>query len=234
MVEGVIRPSGNVSFMSNPKEQTATDWSHLLTDPDLVSHIGTLLQTYRDAPVKRREEALLEAMRKIKQQVAEEKNQPAGQAASAKRTAIEEKKPEPPPFQPPMDSKLFTQSTGDDRRKHPRIRCYVAVEVRLGGSDTPIWGNLSNVSAGGCFVETLEPIPRGMNLEIGLWVNNGKVWVKGIVLNGVVIQTNPCFGVRIRFTDMDASERDTLRFFLKFVEATTKPQEQGYAAQLKR
>jgi hypothetical protein len=35
---------------------------------------------------------------------------------------------------------------------------------------------------------------------------------------------------------MDASERDTLRFFLKFVEDTTKNYEKqnGYVAQLKR
>jgi hypothetical protein len=220
--------------MSNPKEQAASDWSHLLTDPDLVSHIGKLLQTYRDAPVNRREQALLEAMRQVKEEAAQEKTQPSGEPASATRPAVLEKKPEPPPFQPPADSKLFVPSGGEDRRKYPRIRCYVAVEVRLGGCDTPIWGNLSNVSAGGCFVETLEPIPKGTALEIGLWVNNGKVWAKGIVVNGVVIQTNPCFGIRVRFTGMDADERDTLRFFLKFVEATTKPREQGYAAQLRR
>jgi hypothetical protein len=219
--------------MSKPEEQSTKDWSHLLTDPDLVTHIGKLLQTYRDAPVNRREQALLEAMRQVKQEAVEGKNQSKGDAAgSAPRTT--EKQPEQPPFQPPLDSKLFSESTGDDRRRHPRIRCYVAVEVRVGGSTTPVWGNLSNVGAGGCFVETLEPIPKGTNLEVGLWVNNGKVWVKGIVLNGVVIQTSPCFGVRVKFNGMDAGERDTLLFFLKFVEQTTKPKGQGYAAQLKR
>jgi hypothetical protein len=217
--------------MSHSKQQSDNDWSHLLTDPDLVHHIGKLLQTYRDAPVNRREQALLEAMRQVKQEAAEAKA--SGKAAPSRPEKVE-RQPEPPPFQPPADSKLFVESSGDDRRRHPRIRCYVAVEVRLGGANAPVWGNLSNVSAGGCFVETLEPIPKGMNLEVGLWVNNGKVWVKGIVLNGVVIQTSPCFGVRVKFTGMDADERDTLRFFLKFVEQTTKPMERGYAAQLKR
>jgi hypothetical protein len=219
--------------MSKPEEQSTKDWSHLLTDPDLVTHIGTLLQTYRDAPVNRREQALLDAMRQIKQEAAEAKAHPE-KTQKADQPAGMKKQPEPPPFKPPAESKLLMQSNGDDRRRFPRIRCYVAVEVRLGNSNTPVWGNLSNVGAGGCFVETLEPIPKGTNLEVGLWVNNGKVWVKGIVLNGVVIQTSPCFGVRVKFTGMDAGERDTLLFFLKFVEATTKPREQGYAAQLKR
>lgn len=218
--------------MSKPEEHSTNDWSHLLTDPDLVTHIGKLLQTYRDAPVDRREQALLDAMRQIKQEAADSKNESSGKAPVS--VAPAEKQTEPPPFRPPEESKLLVQSDGNDRRRYPRIRCYVAVEVRLGNSNAPVWGNLANVGAGGCFVETLEPIPKGSNLEIGLWVNNGKVWVKGIVLNGVVIQTSPCFGVRVKFTGMDADDRDTLRFFLKFVEATTKPREQGYAAQLKR
>ncbi len=43
-----------------------SDWTRLLTDPDLVSHLGKLLQTYRDVSPERRETALLQAMREIK------------------------------------------------------------------------------------------------------------------------------------------------------------------------
>src|ERR1700727_1979904 len=43
-----------------------SDWTRLLTDPDLVSHLGKLLQTYRDVPAELRESALLQAMREIK------------------------------------------------------------------------------------------------------------------------------------------------------------------------
>src|SRR5450755_1467490 len=43
-----------------------SDWTRLLTDPDLVSHLGKLLQTYRDVPADQRETALLRAMREIK------------------------------------------------------------------------------------------------------------------------------------------------------------------------
>ena len=43
-----------------------TDWTRLLTDPDLVSHLGKLLQTYREVSPEQREPALLRAMREIK------------------------------------------------------------------------------------------------------------------------------------------------------------------------
>ena len=55
--------------MSNSKPNAAagTDWTELLADPDLSRNMGKLLQTYREAPPERREEALLAAMREIKQ-----------------------------------------------------------------------------------------------------------------------------------------------------------------------
>jgi len=104
------------------------------------------------------------------------------------------------------------------------------------GASTPDWGNLSNISPGGCFVETPAPLNTGVKLNIGLWVANGEIWVKGLVLSGVVTRTNPCFGIRIKFADLEPSERETLRQFLKYVESTTKSHQsqQGYLAQMKR
>jgi hypothetical protein len=42
--------------------------------------------------------------------------------------------------------------------------------------------------------------------------------------------------VRIKFSDLDSNERESLRQFLKFVESTTRgyKSEHGYLAQLKR
>jgi hypothetical protein len=138
--------------------------------------------------------------------------------------------------QPPFEPDLFTPSFGQDRRSYPRIRCFIAVELRCEGRDTPVWGNLANVSAGGCLIETVEPVRTSTKLEVGLWANNGKIWVKGIVINGIVTENNPTFGVRLQYTDMDPSGRETLRFFLKFVEDTTKNYEKqnGYLAQMKQ
>jgi hypothetical protein len=217
---------------SKTPQAVGTDWTRLLTDPDLVGHLGQLLQVYREAPPNKREEALLTAMREIK-------SQPAAKAAAAAANVAAQPVQPPIPVAaaeaPPFEPDIFTPSWGQDRRRYPRIKCFVAVELKLSGSETPIWGNLSNTSMGGCYVETVTPVKSGADVEIGLWVANGKIWVKGLVLNGVVIKSNPCFGVRVKF-GLEGPQRENLKQFLKFVETTTKVQnnESSYLQKLRR
>jgi hypothetical protein len=238
--------------MADPKStQQSADWTNLLTDPELVSHLGELLQTYREAAPEKREEALIQAMREIKRNSSGKVEQ---QSCSAKEVIAGTDVPAmnsedlrftessevpaslPAPTPPPFEPDIFTPSWGQDRRKFPRMKCFVAVELHIKGSPTPIWGNLSNTSMGGCFVESVTPIHSGSEVEIGLWVSSGKIWVKGIVLTGVVTKTAPAFGIRVKFGQMETNERESLREFLKFVENTTKGYEKqnGYLAQLKR
>ncbi len=205
-----------------------TDWTKILSDPDLVRHVGKLLQAYREAPADQREQALLKAMREIK----------AGSSTAAKSgPAAPEPQPVPTPASasPPFEPDLFSPNWGSDRRRHPRIKCFVAVELRVDETPTPIWGNLSNTSASGCLIETAQPVKTGAKVEIGLWVPNGKIWVKGFALSGVVSRTGPAKGVRVHFEGMAQGERDNLRQFLRFVQDTTRgtQTENGYFQLLK-
>lgn len=212
---------------SNTNVAPGTDWTRLLTDPDLVEHLGSLLQTYREAPAEKREEALLKAMRDIKTQATE--TTPQATAAPAVEPAS---MPGPEPVGqaeiPPFEPSTYVPSWVDDRRRFPRIKCFVAVELKVDGSETPIWGNLANTSMGGCYVETVTPVKSGSDVQIGLWVANGKIWIKGFILNGIVIKSNPCFGVRIKF-DVEGPLRDSLRQFIKHVETSTKAQKSEYS-----
>ena len=214
---------------------TGTDWTRILSDPDLVRHVGKLLQAYREAPPEKREAALLSAMRDIK----------AGAGASGNATEAGTVPPPPeaiptpasstPPFEPDGLPDLYSPNFGSDRRRHPRIKCFVAVELRVDEVTTPIWGNLSNTSVGGCLVETATPVKAGAKVEIALWVPNGKIWIKGFALSGVVTRSGPATGVRVRFDGMQPAERDSLRQFLKFVQETTRASanENGYFQFLK-
>lgn len=192
---------------------TGTDWTRILSDPDLVRHVGKLLQTYREAPPEKREESLLKAMREIKADAAS-----AGTTAAAPSPEHVPTAAAAPPFEPD----LFSPNWGSDRRRHPRLKCFLAVELRVDDAPTPIWGNLSNTSAGGCLVETANPVKPGAKVEIGLWLANGKIWVKGFALSGVVTRSGPATGVRVRYDTMAPPERDSLRQFLKFVQETTR------------
>jgi PilZ domain len=196
-----------------------TDWTRLLSDPDLVRHVGRLLQTYREAPPEKREQALLSAMREIKAEAAR-----GAKAATLNEAAATAPQPVPTPVAPvpPFEPSMFASNVGDDRRRNPRIKCFVAVELHVDQAETPIWGNLCNTSIGGCLVETAKPIKSGANVEIGLWVANGKIWVKGFALSGIVTRSAPTTGVRVRFASMESSERENLRQFLKYVQETTR------------
>jgi len=209
---------------------TGTDWTRILSDPDLVRHVGKLLQAYREAPPEKREEALLEAMREIKSGALATGKSAAGVEDSAPPHAV----PTPASATPPFEPDLFSPNWGSDRRRHPRIKCFVAVELRVDDTPAPIWGNLSNTSVGGCLVETASPLKPGAKVEIGLWVPNGKIWVKGFAINGVVTRS-PATGVRVRFDGMAPAERDSLRQFLKFVQDTTRGanNENGYLQLMK-
>ena len=195
---------------------TGTDWTGLLADPDLARNLGRLIQIYRDAAPEHREKALLAAIREIKKSSKEPATSidqiPAKQAPRpAAASAI-------PPFEPD----IFSPNWAQDRRRHPRIKCFVAVELRVNESGSPIWGNLSNTGLGGCQVETAVRITGGAKVEIGLWVASGKIWVKGLALNGVVTESTQAGGVRVRFAGMDHAEKENLRQFLKYVQETSR------------
>lgn len=218
--------------MNRPESSApGTDWTKILRDPEIAGHLSELLQTYRDAPPEKRNQALLEALRKIKAG-----SKPTSEAVA---TPAEPRMPQPvetaPSATPPFEPDIFTPSWGQDRRRYPRMKCFIAVELCMDGSPAPVWGNLANTSMGGCLVETATPVHSGEKIEIGLWVANGKIWVKGLIIDGIVTESSS-FGVRIKFSQLPNVERETLRQFLKFVENATKGYhyEHGYLAQLKR
>jgi len=208
--------------MGNSKTNAAvgTDWTKLLADPDLAKNLGKLLQTYRDAAPEHREEALLAAMREIKQGT----SSPADKTTSPEIVKEPEPQAGPTPASsiPPFEPDIFSPNWGQDRRRHPRIKCFVAVELHVDDADAPIWGNLSNTSLGGCQVETASHIKGDAKVEIGLWVASGKIWVKGLALNGIVTHGGPAGTVRLRFAGMDPAGKENLRQFLKYVQDTTR------------
>ncbi len=209
----------------------------MLTDPDLVSHLGKLLQTYREVAPEKRERALLLAMREIKDaavasRAAADKAPNPVTATYQAALAAPESIVDTPPFEPDLFSELES-----DRRRFHRVKCTVAVEIHVDSVAEPIWGNLVNVGRGGCMVETASAVPPGKALEIGLWVANGQVWVKGVIISGVAAaRISPSFGLRVKFSEEELSQKEHLREFLKFVDSAARKSQsaKAYVAQLKR
>lgn len=214
--------------MSSATPSVGADWTQLLGDPEIVPHFTKLLKLYSEAPMDKREQVLLAALRKIKQEGPGVLDIPATLIDSVQESTASTLVT--PPFQPQVSTSVWAE----DRRSHPRMKCHIAVELRINGSVTPIWGNLSNASLGGCLVQTPEIVSSGVELGVGLWVASGQIWVKGVATKGVSTTSNPT--VRVKFSSMENTEKETLRSFLQLIQNETKDysSKYGYLAQLKR
>src|SRR5271166_4395160 len=121
--------AGDSLRMSKDKKvpPKGSDWTRLLTDPDLVSHLGKLLQTYREVPPEQREAALLRAMLQIKNAAvkAREAGKKMPPAVAPEPPAVLSP-PVPVDATPPFEPDLFTPQSESERRRYHRLKCYVA------------------------------------------------------------------------------------------------------------
>jgi len=65
---------------------------------------------------------------------------------------------------------------------------------------------------------------RAFRQSSGNWIvgSQRKIWVKGVMISGMVTRSAPSFGVRVKFSQAELSEKEHLREFLKFVENSAR------------
>ena len=96
-----------------------------------------------------------------------------------------------------------------DRRKYPRMKSVNSVEVYPSGQTTPVRARTADISLGGCFVEMPNPLEKGANLRLALWVRDTKLWMQA-----KVITSTPGYGIGVQFTAMSDPDRHQLGQFL--------------------
>jgi hypothetical protein len=111
----------------------------------------------------------------------------------------------------PLPPPGFDGSVRDahDRRVHSRLKCTNSVEVYPTGAVAPIRSRTSDLSLGGCFLELPNPLPKGTQIRIALWVKDFKLWA-----NGEVVTSTPGFGIGVKFTGMTEQDKNQLVQFL--------------------
>lgn len=98
----------------------------------------------------------------------------------------------------------------NDRRAHPRFKTVNSVEIHPEGQLAPIRARTADLSVGGCFIEMPNPLPRGTQMRIGIWVKDTKLWA-----NGRVITSNPGFGIGVQFLQISDEDKIQLEQFLE-------------------
>jgi PilZ domain len=112
----------------------------------------------------------------------------------------------------PLPPPGFDSSVRDarDRRTSPRLKCTNSVEVYPAGETTPIRIRTADLSLGGCFLEMPNPLPKGTQVRIALWVKEFKLWA-----SAEVVTSTPGFGIGVKFTEMPEQDRKELKQFLE-------------------
>jgi PilZ domain-containing protein len=95
-----------------------------------------------------------------------------------------------------------------ERRKHPRFKIAVPVEVHAEGQSAPIHCSTSDLSLDGCYIESMYPFASGTKLELKLEAGDT------LLILGRVITCDPQFGNGILFTKVLPEDLNTLGKFL--------------------
>ena len=96
-----------------------------------------------------------------------------------------------------------------DRRRSPRYPLIADAEVTEIATDTKLSAKTSDLSAGGCFLDMLNPSPEGT--EIVVRISHGDAT---FAARGKVVFVFPNMGMGVMFTNVPASQQTILEKWL--------------------
>jgi len=105
-----------------------------------------------------------------------------------------------------------------EKRRYTRFICEGGVEVREGAS-RGFWGTMSDISLGGCYVQTFSPMPAGTSLVF--LIKTHGMEIRGM---GKVVAMHPGVGMAIRFEQMEDPDRQRLNDLIAQLTASEKHQ----------
>jgi hypothetical protein len=106
--------------------------------------------------------------------------------------------------------------SASDRREQARHACQLGTEVYRLGTKVPHRCHLTDISTGGCYVETPEPFPKGTQVEMLVRTEDFKFRSMGIVK-----VAHPGFGMGVEFSAQTAAQRDQVQRLIKIVFQNT-------------
>ena len=121
------------------------------------------------------------------------------------------------------------QPNRKNRRTYPRMKGRITIEFRPEGSDIPVLGNLTNISLGGCYIETSVILAPESRLQLNFSIDGGALQAEGSV-----VRADPGMGLAIKFKEGNRDSRAHLQKILEFVERSTRMYDNEYLARLGR
>jgi hypothetical protein len=112
----------------------------------------------------------------------------------------------------PQDGTQLTFSTSNRRRYH-RHKIALPLEVRDERSNAPLRINASDVSANGCYIESMQPLPLGTSLRVEFWLDSEHIKVTAMVRT-----CDPGVGNGIEFTGMPVPTKQRMQAYLDVID----------------
>ncbi len=108
------------------------------------------------------------------------------------------------------------QPSRKNRRQHARLKCRVTIEVHPDAASGPLFANLTDISLGGCYVETSAIVPPGTELKLIFSVDDGQLHAAG-----TVARIDPGMGLAVQFKELNREDKDKMHRILEFVQNST-------------
>jgi hypothetical protein len=86
------------------------------------------------------------------------------------------------------------------------------------GTPAPVFGNLIDISLGGCYVETSAILPVGSNVKLVFSMDNAD---GALNTEGSIARIHPGSGVAVQFKEMSREAREKMYRILEFVQNST-------------
>ncbi len=102
--------------------------------------------------------------------------------------------------------------SASDRREQARHACQLGTELYRVGTRVPYRCHLTDISNGGCYVETPEPFPKGTRVEMVVRSEDFKFRSLGVVK-----VVHPGFGMGVEFASQTSTQRDQVQRLIKIV-----------------
>jgi diguanylate cyclase (GGDEF)-like protein/putative nucleotidyltransferase with HDIG domain len=121
------------------------------------------------------------------------------------------------------------QPSRKNRRLYARMKCRITIELHPDTEAGPIFGNLIDISMGGCYVETSAILTPGTNLKLVFSIDDGKLHAEG-----TVARIHPGSGIAVQFKELNREDKVRMHRILEFVQNSTTLYDNRYYEKLNR
>jgi diguanylate cyclase (GGDEF)-like protein/putative nucleotidyltransferase with HDIG domain len=102
-----------------------------------------------------------------------------------------------------------------DRRLHARMKCRVTIELHPETGDGQMLGNLTDLSMGGCYVETSAILTPGTKIKLVFSLDDGNLDAEGYVA-----RMDPGSGIAVQFKELNREAKERMYRILEHVQKT--------------